>query len=910
MKKTVYLDPGRKLVDVVAEALATKARRTPVGAATLDHLLVIVPTAQAGRRLRLALAKRFPAGLVPPLVRMPAHLLPGRPCGAVEELAAFAAALAKRRDLGFPAALDLATTLIGLRRVLGENALDLRSAAAKIGDLLEGVCAEAETARWAELAAIEAEALARFPQTGEPAEIPATVEEIVLPGLLSPIPALYGALETFARPVTVMVHADPAEADRFDEWGRPVEMPSALPLSRRDVGVYGTPASEADAIAEIFAEVQDDEALPALCLADDDLYEDLQGSLQAKGVTLHNPARYFVATSSLGHLLAQIFALQGEARYDVFSAFIREGDVQRFLAAKLALAPDAVTNALTALDELKAERLPETLADVARFATGDLRRIVDEVARFRSVPATDLLAEIFAGRLLDDDRPEDREFAAAAEAVGDLFDEVAAAKLPREEELAVFRRLLSSLTYQLEPATEGVVQTDGWLELPYLDAEEIVIAGFNEGKVPESVVGHAFLPDSLRGRLGLVTNAQRAARDAFILEEACRCRRPGTVHVTFHSLASDSSALKPSRLLFLTQDDRDLKERVERFYVVTDGTDETPSRTLPPAWRLKLPVPPREVEFVKPSPSKLNDYLTCPFTYFLKETFGRSFDDDVEEMEANLFGDVCHRALDRWAKGPLVDSTDPDAIAACLREQTDAILGEQFGVPLPAIVELQGESVKRRLAAFAAIQVAHRAEGWRIVATEEGLGVSYDGCRFRGIADRIEVNENTGEWQVVDYKTFDDPARADAFETSAKIVADIESRGLPTFTTPGKKGPVKTGWRSLQLPLYCAMLEASDDPRFAAAKGALRKASYCVLGKTPEATLFTPPIDSAAYQAEAEKTIRALIARIRRGIFWPPGAGESWKRDWYDYASLLYDTPEESVSREWIEDQLARGGAR
>ena len=906
---TVWLDPKRKLVDGVAEALAAKARVTPSGVKALDHLLVVVPTAQAGRRLRLALAKRFPSGLVPPLVRMPAHLLPEKPYGAVEELAAFAAVLAKRRGVEFAAALELATTLIGLRRVLGENALDLRSAAAKIKDLLEGDYAEAEIARWTELAAIETEALAKFPTGGASAALPDSVAEIVLPGLVSPIPALYGALEKFTKPVTVMIHAAPEEADRFDRWGRPVKLPEALPLARHDVGVYGTPASEADAIAGIFADVKSDEALPALCLADDDLYEDLQGSLQAKGVTLHNPARHFVSTSSLGHLLAQIFALQGEARYDVFSAFIREGDVQRFLATKLALAPDAVTNALTTLDKLKAEHLPETLADVARFATGDLRRIVDEIARFRSVPATDLLAEIFAGRLLDDDKPEDREFAAAAEAVRDLFDEVSAAKLPREDELAVFRKLLTSLTYQLEPTAEGVLQTDGWLELPYLDAEELVIAGFNEGKVPESVVGHAFLPDALREGLGLVTNAQRAARDAFILEEAYRCRKPGTVRVSFHSLASDSSALKPSRLLFLTRDDADLKERVEKFYVVTDGTDETPPRTLPPAWRLKLPVPPTTDEHVELSPTRLNDYLACPFTYFLKSTFGRSFDDDVEEMQSNQFGDVCHRALDRWAKGPLVDSTDADAIAAYLREETDAILGEQFGVPLPAIVELQGESIKRRLAAFAAIQVAHRAEGWKIVATEEWLRVSYDGCLFRGCADRIEVNEKTGEWQVVDYKTFDDPERANAFETSAKTVADLEARGLPTFTTPGKKGPVKTGWRSLQLPLYCAMLEASDDPRFAAAKGALRKSAYCVLGKTPETTLFTQPIDSAAYQAEAEKTIRALIARIRRGIFWPPGAGESWKKEWYDYASLLYDTPEESVSPEWLEDQLARGGA-
>ena len=906
---TQFLDPRRKLVEVVAETLAAKARTTRSGVRTLDHLLVVVPTAQAGRRLRLALARRFPQGLVPPLVKMPAHLLPEKPYGAVEELYAFASELRVRRALDLKPALDLASTLIGLRRLLGENALTFAAVAARADELFHGDLADVEAARWRDLAEIEAAALAKFPPAPEAAPIPESVEEIVLPGFVSPIPALFGVLENAGKPITVLVHAAPEEADRFDEWGRPVRLPEELPLAANAIGVYGTPAGEADAVADFFAAVKPDEALPALCLADDDLYEDLQGSLQAKGVTLHNPARTFVMTSSLGHLLAQLFALQGEGRYDVFSAFIREGDVQRYLVAKLALPPEAVTNALTDLDRLKADHLPETLADVARFAAGDLKRIVDLVAGFRRLPATELLADLFADRHLDDLRAEDREFAAAALAVRELFDAVAAAHLPPEDELPVFQKLLAQASYQLEPATADVLQTDGWLELPYLAADEVVLAGFNEGKVPEAVVGHPFLPDGLRAALGLTTNEQRAARDAFILDEALRCRRPGMVRVTFHALASDSSSLKPSRLLFLTKDDADLAARVRRFYVVTDGTDETPPRTLPEAWRLDLPIPPKEVPLATCSPSALNDYLLCPFTYYLKRTFGQSFDDNVEEMQANQFGSVCHAALDCWAKGPLADSTDAEAIAAALAEAADAILAEQFGVPLPAIVELQGESIKRRLAAFAAIQAAHRAEGWKIVGTEEWLHVTYDGCRFSGCADRIEVNETTGAWQVIDYKTFDSPDKANAFETAAQVVADVESRGLPTFTTPGKKGAVKTVWRSLQLPLYCAMLEASGDARFAAAKGALRQAAYCVLGKTAEETVFTEAIDSAAYQAEAERTVRALIAKIRAGVFWPPGASDIWLKAWYDYAGLIFNTPADSVSQAWLDDQLARGGA-
>ena len=64
-------DARRKAVDAVADFLAARARTDAAGVKSLAHILVVVPTAQSGRRLRHALARRFPAGVVPPLVRIP-----------------------------------------------------------------------------------------------------------------------------------------------------------------------------------------------------------------------------------------------------------------------------------------------------------------------------------------------------------------------------------------------------------------------------------------------------------------------------------------------------------------------------------------------------------------------------------------------------------------------------------------------------------------------------------------------------------------------------------------------------------------------------------------------------------------------------------------------------------------------
>ena len=82
MKDIRFIDPNVKLVCAVADWLcAGRVEDTPSGTKSLAHVLVVVPTAQSGRRLRLALARRAAAngwgGLLPPHVAMTSMLLAG-----------------------------------------------------------------------------------------------------------------------------------------------------------------------------------------------------------------------------------------------------------------------------------------------------------------------------------------------------------------------------------------------------------------------------------------------------------------------------------------------------------------------------------------------------------------------------------------------------------------------------------------------------------------------------------------------------------------------------------------------------------------------------------------------------------------------------------------------------------------
>lgn len=860
----------RKPIDIAVDTLLALVRKDPSGAKSLAHVLAVVPTAQSGRRLRLRLAQTLGA-VVPPLVKTPRAMLLDEDdptlAGRTDELLAFSEALSSHQitqlsTVGRGAGnekiteeerLNLAKQLSDMRTILSPKAMSFADVASNLADDMPD-----EAERWRELAEIEKIYLGALERRGLKDRI-------------------------FAMKEFKPSWPEIEEVLRFDDPA--VFVPDgAVHPSLSQITPCATAADEAARIAEIFASVKPDEALPALCVADPEMFPEISAALKAKGIDVHDPSDTRLVTSSLGHLVAQLVSLRRTSSYSVFSAFIRGGDARRWICAGLKLSDEDMTAALVDLDNRQAEFLPEKIDDIAPKTKGTLRAIFEFVkVQLRKKSLRGILAAIFAGRTLDGGDPASREFASAAEVVNRLIDECG-------DNLDLFELRLDESTYSLEP-DEGVdVLTDGWMELPFLDADELIVAGFREGCVPESTVGHPFLPDSLRHRLGLPDNAYKEARDRAILSIAVGMREQGAFRVFFHSIDSKGDVLKPSRLLFETDDDSDLVARVRAMYGNKAGTAEGSAADLPKAWKLRLPTPPQVRELERISPTRLDGYLRCPFTYYLRDVNilgDKRMDDRAEELESWEYGNLAHEALEAFGTSDLRDSTDVGAMRVFLEERVDAQLAERFGSAVPAIVSLQGESVKRRLANFAAIQAKRRTEGWRIAAVERKLELQYGHTRFHGKCDRIDINEASGEWCVIDYKTWDSPKNAQSFET--------------------KRDGTRV-WKSFQLPLYCAMLDADSEEAFASAKLDRISSCYCVLGKTADDVVFTAPF-GGAYVPEAETIVRKLIGRIEQGIFWPPAATQEWQ---YDYADWLYPTPEASVDEDWIADQnerLAKAGS-
>lgn len=945
-KRIDYLDPKRLLVEETADWLcggfrrAGCARDTPEGAKSLAHIMVIVPTAQSGRNLRFALAKKANAlgwgGLIPPRIEMPNSLLaakdvneshPGlfhaadavpfaspnhlhaadciRVATEAEEMAVMAKVLMDL-DLGeFPAlfpkppkekaadwALAMAQPMLGIYGILGERALKMS----------EVKCDE-DAERWHDLAKVEDAFFAELAGHGVMPRIlfrkravrqgcvEDGIEEILLPGAVDMQGAFEEYLANSGQTVTLLIHADAKDADGFDEWGRPARFFSS-PVDPSSVKPAPTAIVEADDIARFFRSVGGTEAYPALAVCDSEMYPEIEGAFQnhfaEDELALRNPSQEQIAKSPLGRLLISVFELSQRGGYEMFSTFVRSGDVARWAAAEMGVAPAEVAKWIGALDAMQNAHLPQTIDDAInaadaealvawreeeRKAAAGFKRLAEAVKSELTDPFT-FLKKIFATLTLDEKNPSDRELVAAAETVRELRADCASDLIPESMRHRLFVELLKKSAYMLEPTAPNVLAAIGWLEIQWCAEDELVIAGFNEGCVPENVVGHPFVPDRLRGQIGISTNERRAMRDSFIFAQAIGCRTPGAVHIHLHQIDGDKNVTKPSRILFPGVSDAALPALALRLYAVTKGSDGVPAKELPSAWLLRLPFPPKgEVPRERISTTDIDQYRRCPFNFYLRETFGEHADDRRQELDMMAFGNLCHGALDDFARNGPKDSVDAHEISAFLEAAVRRRLTE-FGANLPAIIELQGAAAIERLRAFSVIQAARRRDGWRIIASEQNLECRIKGCPtlIRGKVDRIDEHETTKELAIIDYKTWD-------------RVSD-DSR------------------KSLQLPIYRAMVETSK--LYGRDKAHSAKAFYCILAERAEDTKFDEEHSCGeGMQSEMEDEVVKLLTSLAKGIFYPPAKGSDWARD---YASLIWESPDVGIDPEWIDDQLARMG--
>lgn len=711
----------------------------------------------------------------------------------------------------------LASVLLRLHRDVAGEGLDF-------GDVVR-ICREDEgyddSRRWSVLAEVQQDYWRRLEALGYLDRTTArrralddgtigAAGEVVLIGVVEMPGVVREMLLQADVPVWALVHAPEERDDDFDELGcvrTEVWSEIEVDIPEEVVALCGRPPSQADeAVRRLSGDGRE--------LAPDEITvgvpnEEVVPYLQQRFRAYDIPHRYgggtdLPLTGPYRLLKAVADYLEG-TRFVDFAGLLRHPELFRRID---------VPGLLETADEHFNERLPARVPTTGAATDGDgqpfreLIRSLEEHFEFGALTGRRALSEwmsevlallrrAYGGRTLSRTVPGDRNVVEALEAVRDAA--AALSRVPAEVDVrcsgaAALRLLLTEMRDESVPPLpdDSAVEMLGWLELHLDDAPVLVITGFDEKHVPASVSADIFLPDALRGRLGLVDNNRRYARDVYLLSAIIASREE--IHIIVGRRNAEGDPLRPSRLL-LAASGPELAERARRLF-----TDDLPvPAPLPrlgvaPSEESSFRTPPKPVLTVDPIPVSLRvtDFrllLQDPYRWALENGLGlEAVDDRRRELDGLQFGGLAHEVLHRFGESAEAGSEDPAAVRNQLYRLLDEEVDRRYPAPLAA-VRLQVEQLRARLSDFAEWHAARVNQGWETVAVEIGtpeagfpLEVDGEPIGIRGRIDRVDHHPETGRWEVLDY------------ETSAKA------------SDPDGVHRKRGEWIDLQLPLYRHLL--------------------------------------------------------------------------------------------------------
>ncbi len=914
---TIFLDWNLPLLPIITKRLLENANGDFVD---LSNLLVVVPTVQSGRRLRetLALASN---GLFPPEIVTPdgllEHALKDEPVASETTVVAAWASVFRSLDFSrfktlFPVDPEqtvtwqhsMARRFVKLRNELGEEGLDFQQVAQftkKSGH---------EPERWKELAKLETLYLNNLKKLGlrDPKQIrrtaarnyrpPEHIDRILLTAAPDPQPLVLQALEQAAQRVTVEVWIYGAEDAQFDLWGRPIaEYWDQRPLDFEAWGVHlqsiATPKIAASFIVESMRNKAPESVL--IGLADANLNPVVADALTRANIAHYDPEGQPLYNGTTGQLAELLCRLCSDPGTETVRSLLQQPDIQNWLG----VVPNA-NQLLQGLDRIFEDHLAPDLSTLIYFAARSqemielknalerLNQLADELRSADNFARSlaKKLQIIYAERQIENTSESEIPWKERAEAIRKWLQRIAETedlfpKLPKNFAYGTLEHsLYNSRIYPTRP--QQAHDLLGWLELLWNDAPHLILAGLNEHYVPESVIGDSFLPESLREQLGLRTNAQRFARDAYLLEALCHRRtgKSGRIDFLIPQVSHDQHPLKPSRLLFQGTAGQ-LLQRTRKLFQENGMRLANHKRSL--AWKLK---PPPDLELPLSLPvGALKSYLQCPFRFFLRYLLNmRPVDTEMRELSPAAFGTLFHDTVAKLKGDTLDQTTKPGDLIKKLHAIAEHTFEHRYGKRLSFALRLQHEALMERIVSFAEHQCNDIAQNNSIyiLNTEEDFEISLEGFTLKGRIDRIDQSKDRLE--LIDYKTSNQPSSPESAH-----ITPVGKKATPAhlpeeafFEQDGKC----YRWTDLQLPLYGIAKDPAQEKDISLA--------YFNLGQTVDKSgIVRWDTFSQDLYNSAKACATAILRQIRSGIFWPPNQTICGPYD--DFIKLFPDGIEHSV---------------
>jgi ATP-dependent helicase/nuclease subunit B len=707
------------------------------------------------------------------------------------------------------------------------------------------------------------------------------------------------ALRQAAATVSVEVWIYAADAAIFDEWGRPrtdhwTQRPLDLEGWNCQLQTVASPKAAAAFVTQSLHGKPPESVL--IGLADPSLNPIVVDALQRAELASYDPEGQALHIGGVGRLTELLCQLCEEPDIATLRTLLQHPDIQQWLELET-----TANELLRQVDRLFENHLAPDLNALIHFAArkpgnAELHRALSQLDALasrlmagRNFPdaLAAALQHIYANKQIQTNSEAGIPWKERAEAIRKLLEHASEAQglfpqLPKDFSRSAFRQSLKRSSVYPDRSAEAH-DLLGWLELLWNDAPHLILAGLNESIVPESVVGDAFLPETLREQLGLRTNAQRFARDAYLLEALCRRRAAGQGHIDIlvPQSADDNTPLKPSRLLFLGHPGT-LTQRTRQLFHETENTAANTEHTLP--WQLS---PPADLALPTTiSVSAFKSYLECPFRFFLRYILRmRPVDIQTRELSPAAFGNLIHDTLAELNGQTLDHTLDREALVKKLHNIAEQKLRQRYGDRLSFALQLQREALMARIVAFCECQREDiQINGsTTILHTEDDFTLPLEGLTIKGRIDRID--QRGGRLELIDYKTSNAPLTAEKAHL-AVVAKKAPPAHLPDEAFFEHEGKTYR-WTDLQLPLYMLAQRAAGAERPSVA--------YFNLAQTKEKSGIERWEGCTDSHLDAARACAAAIIRqIKAGIFWPPNPNVRETYD--DFAPLFPDGIENSVN--------------
>ena len=639
-------------------------------------------------------------------------------------------------------------------------------------------------------------------------------EHLLVVGVSDPGVLAGTAISHLADRTRIMIDAPESEAESFDDLGRPIpgswnRRPSPIPFS--DMRLVDRPVDAAEQVLDELTALhvehgpfEPGDVVVGLC--DETFSVAIERAARRSGARLRAAVGPSLSQTEVAGILRGVQLFIREGSVSAFGELLRMPSIERLLSEGV-----EGVDLLDLLDFWRADRVGGTLDDLRAGNVGrrkrDIAPLVEALRRFdkliepilaseRSADAIEALG-VFLNRMTSEQQ-DDARLTETLSPIQAVFDVVRNAPDDLSLSVDLLIQLCSEALAQTNQKPEEVdraVDLLGWLELRHDPVRDLILVAVNESGELASRQSDGWLPDSVREKLGLMSESRRRARDAHAMHVLCHRSRSLKAIVARRNV--DGDPIAPSRLFLgadgeesarrvvATMDDKEARPRVEPAFSLAGTAVPVDDSAFEAA------LPPESLDVNKISVTAFSAWMRSPLRYWLERRERLDFHDpDVLELDPRAFGDLAHDVLHIFGLDPVAASTDSDQIAEFLSDTLDQMVRQRYGAPCAPAIAVQQETLRARLNRFASIHAAEVQRGWRIseCEVERTAMLEIPGgapVELVGRIDRIDVHED-GHIRVLDYKT------------SEKRVRPSQARA--------KDGT----WRDLQLPLYDYLLRHQE----------------------------------------------------------------------------------------------------